>query len=210
MRSFSVLLAVMLTFWTVRPDALADDAVARRLVEQAKQSQLRKGMTYDEVVKVMGREPTHQGESITYGNGAVGTFYYWSEEGADTFSTDFVDGRLSQFGMTWVESPPPPDHARSEAERKHVRLALERYKHSQLRKGMTYEGVRNLIGREPAHQNEGVTYGNGAVGTFYFWSDEGAGAIHTDFVDGRLSQFGISLTGPEYGWGPILYPAPPR
>ena len=138
MRSFSVLLAVMLTFWTVRPDALADDAVARRLVEQAKQSQLRKGMTYDEVVKVMGREPTHQGESITYGNGAVGTFYYWSEEGADTFSTDFVDGRLSQFGMTWVESPPPPDHARSEAERKHVRLALERYKHSQLRKGKTY------------------------------------------------------------------------
>jgi hypothetical protein len=55
MRSFSVLLAVMLTFWTVRPDALADDAVARRLVEQAKQSQLRKGMTYDEVVKVVRR-----------------------------------------------------------------------------------------------------------------------------------------------------------
>ncbi len=82
--------------------------VTRRLVEQAKQSQLRKGMTYDEVVKVMGREPTHQGESITYGNGAVGTFYYWSEEGADTFSTDFVDGRLSQFGMTWVESPRLP------------------------------------------------------------------------------------------------------
>jgi hypothetical protein len=56
MRSFSVLLAVMLTFWTVRPDALADDAVARRLVEQAKQSQLRKGMTYDEVVKVVRRQ----------------------------------------------------------------------------------------------------------------------------------------------------------
>jgi uncharacterized protein len=97
MRYFSIALGVMLAFSTAAPGVRAGDFD----VESHKSwPQLHKGMTYEEVVAAMGREPAHQAASVTYGNGAVGTFYYWTQEKPGNMHADFVDGRLSTFGGT--------------------------------------------------------------------------------------------------------------
>jgi exopolysaccharide production negative regulator len=111
MRCFLIALGVMLAFSTAAPGARAGDFD----VESHKSwPQLHKGMTYEEVVAAMGREPAHQSASVTYGNGAVGTFYYWTQEKPGNLHADFVDGRLSTFGGTsvgpendWVAPPCP-------------------------------------------------------------------------------------------------------
>jgi hypothetical protein len=128
MRSFSILLAVMLAFSAVTLGALADDdppELARKLTECLKQHQenssvacaeerkacteriilegnrrrqLKKGMTYEEVLNVMGREPDNA-ESITYGNGVVAKIYAWFFFGkSNEVSASFIDGRLSKGG----------------------------------------------------------------------------------------------------------------
>jgi hypothetical protein len=106
MRSCSILLAVMLAFSAVTPGALADDdppelarkwteclkqhqnnagvacaeerkaCTERKILEGNRKEQLKKGMTYEEVLNVMGRQPDNT-DSITYGNGVVAKIYGW-------------------------------------------------------------------------------------------------------------------------------------
>ena len=128
MRSFSILLALMLAFSAVTLGALADDdppELARKLTECLKQHQnsssvacakereacternilegnrqwqLKKGMTYEEVLNVMGRQPDYT-NSITYGNGVVAKICGWLFFGKSNYvSASFIDGRLSERG----------------------------------------------------------------------------------------------------------------
>jgi hypothetical protein len=128
MRSFLILLGAMLGFSAVTFGAIADDdptELARKLTECLKRYQrnssdacaeeqkacgeriilegkgewqLKKGMTYEEVLNVMGRQPDHT-SSITYGNGIVAKIYGWFSFGKTNYvSASFIDGRLSETG----------------------------------------------------------------------------------------------------------------
>jgi hypothetical protein len=118
----------VLAFSAATPGALADDdppELARKLTECLKQHginanvacseeqkacteriilegnrrfQLKKGMTYEEVLTVMGRQPDNT-DSITYGNGVVAKIYGWFSFGRTNYvSASFIDGRLSEIG----------------------------------------------------------------------------------------------------------------
>jgi hypothetical protein len=101
MRCFSILLAVMLAFSTVTPDALAAD-------DLDKITQLKRGMTYEEVLSVMGREPEVR-RSTTTGDGTAMMVYAWWN-GKDYLRTFFMDDRLAAFGPVFMDHsfPPPP------------------------------------------------------------------------------------------------------
>lgn len=123
-----VVVAVMLAFSTPASDARADDdpsELERKVVECAAQhredfrtacakevracderndleskreKQLKKGMTYEEVLNAMVRQPDIV-NTITYGNGTGATRYAWySFKKKRIFFAHFIDGRLSWFG----------------------------------------------------------------------------------------------------------------
>jgi hypothetical protein len=140
MRSFSLLLAVMLAFSAMTLGAIADDdppELARKLTECLKQHeknssvacakereacteriilegkrqwQLEKGMTYEQVLNVMGRQPDYT-DSITYGNGVVAKIYGWFFfKKSNYVSARFIDGRLSETGGYIADTfRPDPD-----------------------------------------------------------------------------------------------------
>jgi hypothetical protein len=56
-----------------------------------KADKLRKGMTYEQVLQILGCEPA-ESETITYGNGVVAKLYRW-QAGKDQISASFRDGR---------------------------------------------------------------------------------------------------------------------
>jgi hypothetical protein len=89
MRSFLILLAAMLAFSTLTPTALAADYLD-------KISRLKKGMTYEEVLNVMGREPELK-DSLKTSKGTL-RIYAW-QYGDDYLRTTFWENRLSEFGM---------------------------------------------------------------------------------------------------------------
>ena len=74
------------------------------------QWQLKKGMTYEEVLNVMGRQPDYT-NSITYGNGVVAKIYGWFFFGKSNYvSASFIDGRLSERGGFIADTfRPDPD-----------------------------------------------------------------------------------------------------
>ncbi len=102
MRSFPIVLGVMLVFSMAAPDALAeDDATLGRDTSAKgpscsfnfrKMSELTKGMTYKEVLDLMGCEPAHVGTK-TYENGTGAEVYGWSV-GNLQISASFIDGGL--------------------------------------------------------------------------------------------------------------------
>jgi len=140
MRSFSLFLAVMLAFSAATPGALADDdppelapklaecrkghqgdwnvacakereACAKRMIlEEERKWRLKKGMTYEEALNVMGRQPNHT-DSKTYGNGVVAKIYRWFFSAKSNYiSVSFIDGRLSQWGgLVSDDFTPKPD-----------------------------------------------------------------------------------------------------
>ena len=61
-----------------------------------KVDKLRKGMTYEQVLQILGCEPA-ESETITYGNRVVAKLYRW-QAGKDQISASFRDGRLSEIG----------------------------------------------------------------------------------------------------------------
>jgi hypothetical protein len=104
MRSFPVLLGAMaaaLLFSAATPSALAAD-------DLDKITELKRGMTYEEVLKVMGREPEVK-RSITTGSGTAMMVYAWWN-GNDYLRTFFMDDRLAAFGPVFMDHsfPPPP------------------------------------------------------------------------------------------------------
>jgi hypothetical protein len=140
MRSFSLFLAVMLAFSAATPGALADDdppelapklaecrkghqgdwnvacakereACAKRMIlEEERKWRLKKGMTYEEALNVMGRQRNHT-DSKTYGNGVVAKIYRWFFSAKSNYiSVSFIDGRLSQWGgLVSDDFTPKPD-----------------------------------------------------------------------------------------------------
>jgi hypothetical protein len=104
MRSFPVLLGAtiaVLACPAATPDAQAADALD-------KITQLKRGMTYEEVLSVMGREPEVR-HSTTTGDGTVMMVYAWWN-GKDYLRTFFMDDRLAAFGPVFMDHslPPPP------------------------------------------------------------------------------------------------------
>ena len=131
-----VVLGVMLAFSTPASDARTDDdpsELARKVeecleqnrndyhgcakeikacterssLESNKDVQLKKGMTYEEVLNVMGRQPDLV-DSITYGNGTVAKIYGWySFKKTHFMSASFINGRLSERGGYIADSFDP-------------------------------------------------------------------------------------------------------
>jgi len=59
-------------------------------------------------------------------------------------------------------------------------------KADELKKGMTYEQVLQILGCEPVATNR-VTIGNGVVAKYYWWR-AGKNSISASFIDGHLSE----------------------
>jgi len=58
----------------------------------------------------------------------------------------------------------------------------------ELKKGMAYEQVLQILGCEPVATNK-VTIGNGVVAKYYWWR-AGKKSVSASFIDGRLSEIG--------------------
>jgi hypothetical protein len=127
MRSFLVVLGVVLAFPTVAPDAQealplgslsAEDAAGfgslTLIPDRSRKgpsfcagfdgfSKLKKGMTYEEVRDLMGCDPK-LAWSVPYGDGtATKTWYDWPA-GKDRIETSFIDGRLSDSTGVIIDS----------------------------------------------------------------------------------------------------------
>jgi hypothetical protein len=60
-------------------------------------SEIRKGMTYEQVKKILRCEPTGSGDD-KFGNGVPYTEYYWETKKGDGISVTFINGLSSGFG----------------------------------------------------------------------------------------------------------------
>ena len=61
-----------------------------------KADELKKGMTYEQVLQILGCEPVASNR-VTIGNGIVAKYYWW-RAGKNSISASFIDGRLSELG----------------------------------------------------------------------------------------------------------------
>lgn len=124
-----VVLGVMLAFSTPASDARADDdpselarqveeclgqhrdgyhgacakeiraCTERNILEGNRVYQLKKGMTYDEALNVMGRQPDFV-KSTTYAGTAMEIYEWDLFKKMQSVSAIFIDGRLSKRGVT--------------------------------------------------------------------------------------------------------------
>ena len=147
-------------------------------INEEKFDSIQNGMTYDEVVELIGTEGTSLSESEV--SGIVTEMYSWeSSDGFGNATITFQDGIVinkSQIGISSGDD---------------VKITLEQY--DSIENGMSYEDVVSLIGGEGSLLSDSEIAGS--TSQIYMWEGSSLGSnANVTFSDGKViskAQFGL-------------------
>lgn len=135
-------------------------------------SKMKNGMTYEEVVKILGKEG-EETSSSTIGKYELKS-YKWEGEKSARISASFRNNELrskSQFGLGSSSGSGDAD--------------LTKAKYEQIKIGMTYDEVKEIIG-SPGEQTSTSTFGNSTL-TSYRWKGENFSNMYVRFKDDKVT-----------------------
>ena len=147
-------------------------------INEEKFDSIQNGMTYDEVIEIIGSEGTSVSESEVAGIKTA--IYQWdSSDGWGSATVTFQDGKVINKAQMGVSSGDD------------VKITLEQY--NAIETGMSYDDVVSLIGGEGSLLSDSEIAGSTAQ--IYMWEGSSLGAnANVTFSDGKViskAQFGL-------------------